>query len=478
MAEIELQEGSLKEVWNVSFSLMVMFFSMMTMTFIDRLYLANYSQAALTAAASVGTLCWALTLGWSTLSMMSEVFVAQFNGAKLYQRLGEPVWQTLWIAFLSFFFFIPISLIGGVSLRNAGMLNHFEASFFQWSMLFAPIQVILTAFSGFYIGQGKTRIVKWLAVLGNTVNIILDPIFIFGVPGYFPSLGIAGAAIATAIGFFIQVVILAFLFFHRKNAQQFGTRNYRLIPELLFKCLKVGTPPALFVLFELLGWAIFYWMMSKIGTVHIVVASVCQSILLLFLFFGLGLEKGVAAVAGNLIGARKLEKVSRVARSGVLLVSIFASITLLLFTLFPDALITWFFNNPEALETDQSILEISASLLPELKSYIQSGLVFIAIYLAFENTRWVFSGILTAAGDTLFLMICGVISVWVFLLLPTYLFVFRPLADVYIAFYIWIFYSASATSIVFYRYRSGSWKNKYLVEEEERLPVSEPEQTL
>lgn len=478
MSKIVLQEGSLKEVWNVSFSLMVMFFSMMTMTFIDRLYLANYSQAALTAAASIGTLCWALTLGWSTLSMMSEVFVAQFNGARLYQKLGEPVWQTLWIAGISLLFFLPIAFFGGSFLKQAGLFNHLEASYFQWSMLFAPIQVTLTAFSGFYIGQGKTAIVKWLAVLGNTVNIILDPIFIFGIPGYFPSLGVAGACIATGIGFFIQVVVFAFLFFSRKNAEEYGTRNFHLKTDLLFKCLKVGTPPALFVLFELMGWAIFYWMMSKIGTTHIVVASVCQSILLLFLFFGLGLEKGVAAVAGNLIGARKIDKVSRVARSGAMLVFLFALFTLLLFTLFPDALITWFFNNPEALETDQSILHLTASQLPELKANVQSGLIFVAIYLALENTRWVFSGILTSAGDTLFLMVSGVISVWVFMLLPTFFLVYRPLAPVDIAFYIWVFYSFCATAIVFYRYQSGVWKNKYLVEEESPSEISEPEQIL
>lgn len=55
--------------------------------------------------------------------------------------------------------------------------------------------------------------------------------------------------------------------------------------------MRVGIPPALFVLFELLGWATFYMMMERISTKHILVASVTQSILLLFLFFGLGLEK-------------------------------------------------------------------------------------------------------------------------------------------------------------------------------------------
>jgi len=444
---------------------------MVAMMFADRLFLSYYSADALSAATSAGTLFWAGSFMCVTFAAMGEVFVAQYNGSKQYQKLGSPVWQMIWFSGLSFIFFFALGSFGSDYFMKIGLMNSNEVEYFRWNNYYAPWLTLLTAISAFYIGQGKTSIIKWMGVLGNGVNIILDPIFIFGKFG-FPSMGIKGAAIATGIGIIVQVAIIGTLFLRKKNQESFGTGNWRFNKSLFFKCMRVGAPPALFVLFELLGWATFYMMMERISTKHILVASITQSILLLFLFFGLGLEKGAAAIAGNLIGAKKHHEVKRLFWSGIKLSLIFGVVLSIFLGTFSDFFINLFFKNPDALTG--SALGISPEMLGEVKTALKFAMVTLIIYLTLESVRWLLSGLLTSAGDTFVPMILGLISIWCFILLPTYFFVVIPKAPIERALNIWVFYSFMAATLFLIRFARGKWKEKKLISDGEGEPSPAP----
>ncbi|WP_420421089.1 MATE family efflux transporter [Simkania sp.] len=458
----EIREGSLSQLWKISSSLMVSFFSMVAMMFCDRLFLANYSASALSAAASAGTLFWAGNFMVVTLCAMSEVFVAQYNGAKRYNKLGEPVWQMIWLAIFSCIFFFCLGTFGSNQLYSFGFFNSDEVLYFKWNNFFAPAFSLLAAISAFFIGQGKTQIIKWMAILGNVVNIILDPLFIFGVKGWIPEMGIKGAAIATGLGVILQIVVLGAIFLRQNNREFFGTNDWKFKKGQCWNVLKIAMPPAFFVMFELIGWALFYKMMEKLSPTHILVTSVTQSVLLLLIFFGLAIEKGAAAVAGNLIGAKLFHEVKRVFKSGVILGLCFSGVLAVVLIGFPNYLIEWFFHNPAALEGD---FVFSPELLLSAKSAIKFALAVMVVYLTFENIRFLLGGMLTAAGDTMFLMIAGAGSIWLFMLAPTYFFMVKPQANVEVAFYIWMFYSAVTALILYIRFAMGKWREKHLIDE-------------
>jgi multidrug resistance protein, MATE family len=464
----EISSGSLKEVWRVTLPLMISSLSMFTMFFVDRLFLANYSTAALNAAASAGTLCWSAILFWSTLAMMAEIFVSQYNGAKRYEKLGEPVWQMIWLSAGSILFFIPMAIWGsGMVYASPSQSSHAELA--RWVMFMAPLFAFQAALSAFFIGQGKTSIVRWLAILGNLVNMGLDPLFIFGFKGIIPSMGIKGACIATGIGTFVQVVIFAIVFLRKENRRDFGTSKWRFQMRQFIGCIKVGLPPSISVSFEVMGWAVFYWMMTQVSDLHIVTTSLVQSILILFLFFGFGLEKGVATVAGNLIGAGKIHLVRKAIVSGAKLMGFFSLFITICLTIFPDAILNLFLNNPHFIEG----VDIAGSVvsIDEVRSLAKFGMLITIFYLVLENTRWLFSGVLTAAGDTLFLMIANTVAVWVFMIIPTYYIVVVPKRGVEVSFWIWISYALLAFSLIYFRYRQGKWKGRNLIEEMEQEPA-------
>lgn len=447
MALTKHEEGSLRELWAIAYPLMLSSFSMMAMLFVDRIMLALYSTEALNATVNAATFGWAFIFSWFVLTGISEVFVAQHNGANQKHLFGTYVWQMIWLSIGSIFFFVPLSIWGSYQLYGTGMEQELERQYFWWMMLFGPASPLYAALCGFFIGQGKTRIITVLAIGANILNGIFDYILIFGIEGWVPSYGITGAAIATSVGLFFQIFVLAVLFFKKENRQNYGTANWAFCPESFWRCLKVGFPGALFVAVELFGWAAYYTLMTNKSENHIMVASLCQSIAILFFFFGEGINKAATAIAGNYIGGKKTEAISKMMIAGLQLHLIFFSIILFLFFIASDSTIELFMS------------KASFEQKEALYSTMKIGLFCVLFYTLFEGLRILISGVLTAAGDTVFLLLAGASSVWILLILPIYFFVYEGDAPIEIACIFCALYSLLASLIYLRRFLKGKWKS-------------------
>ncbi|HEY4255480.1 MAG TPA: MATE family efflux transporter, partial [Chlamydiales bacterium] len=383
-------EASFRELWSISYPLMISTLASLFMIFTDRIFLARYSLSAMNAVTNAGTLAWAFMAGFSMITAMSEVFVAQYNGAKRFEKLGTPVWQMLWFSLFSFAFFIPMGIWGSDFVFRGDPGAVLETDYFRWLMFFGPSVSIMTAFAGFFIGRGKTSMLIWLAVIANVINIALDWVLIFGIPGIVPELGVNGAAIATCLGYVFQAAMLGYFFLRKSNREQFGTSNWHLDWAEMKKCFRVGIPQGVFSCLEIVGWAVFYWMMTSVSEKHITVSSICQSFVILLSFFFDGLSRGAAAVAGNLIGAKKHHLVSRVLRSGFWLLLLFSLVTAVFLVIdSKDTTNFLFFDH-----FNGSAVSLDASF----EGSLSTCLIFAFIYLFFEGCRWLLSGLLVAAG--------------------------------------------------------------------------------
>jgi MATE family multidrug resistance protein len=448
-------EGSIRELWKVSFPLMVSSLASLFMIFTDRIFLAHYSVDALNASVNAGTLAWAFMAAVGMITAMSEIFVAQYNGAKQYKRLGIPTWQMIWFSLFSFAFFIPMAIWGGNAIYGGDLHANLEIPYFQLLMLFGPSYALMTAFAGFFIGRGKTQMMIWLAIIANLINIVLDWILIFGVEGLVPEMGIHGAAIATCIGYFFESAVLGYFFLKKENRVQFGTSYWRLNLKEMKKCFKVGLPQGIFYGLEVLGWAAFYWMMTQMGETHITMSSICQTFAILLSFFCDGLSRGAAALAGNFIGSRRYDLVHKVLKSGFCLLTLFTMATAFILLLDPvDLVRLLFIENPGVVS----------------EGSLKICMVLAFAYIFFDGLRWLFSGLLVAAGDSFFLLIAGSLSVWVFLLAPVYFIVVKQNLAVEYAWGLTVFYAALFFLVYWARFQQGSWKNITLVDRKEDRP--------
>lgn len=451
MALTKHEEGSIRELWAIAFPLMLSSFSVMSMLFVDRILLARYSTAAFNASVNASTVGWAFVFSWMVLTGIAEVFVAQYNGANQKDKLGEPVWQMIWLSLLSSLFFIPLALWGGPFFFQLSPYVVLESEYFKWMMLFGPSFTLYTALSSFFVGRGKTHLITAIAIIANVVNASLDYVLIFGIEGYTPSLGITGAVIATCGSSLFQVLILWVIFLKPKYRQEFGTAKYQFQPELFLKCLKVGIPSSVFVAIEVFGWAAFYSMMTVMGERYITVAGINQSIVIMFYFFAEGISKATSAIVGNFIGARATHQVAKVVKAGVQLNVIFFLLLITIFSFMEGTLMQLFL--PDA----------SSEFIGSLGNTLYICLICSSFYLFFEGLRYTLSGVLTAAGDTIFLLIAGSLSVWLLFVIPVYISMMYFGASVETAMYLGVFYSCGVCVIYLWRFLEGQWKTKVLI---------------
>lgn len=438
--------ASFPELWSLAFPLMISSLSVMLMVFVDRILLAHYSTEAMNAAVNASTFGWAMMASWMVLAGISEVFVAQYNGAGFREKIGEPVWQMIWVSLLSIAFFIPMAIWGGKLFYYDAIPEHQIArEYFKWMMFFGPAYPFYSALCGFFVGRGKTVLITVLAICANFVNGLLDWLLIFGWKDIIPSLGPTGAAIATSGSLIFQVAVLFYFFLKKKNRTDFGTGRYAIHLPALSQCLKIGFPGALFVGLEIFGFAVYFWLMTKVGESYITIAGICQSVVILFYFFADGVNKAATAVAGNLLGSKRTDLMNNVFSAGLKMHVLFFFFLLCLFYFFSDDLVMQFL--PDA--SEEKIANINNSL--------SLGLLCMVFYMFFEGVRLLLIGILTAAGDTLFLSIAGILTVWLLFVLPVYLIIVVGHAPEIVGPLLCIFYSAVASGIYFRRYLSDKW---------------------
>src|SRR5438046_422766 len=122
--------GSLKEIWAVSWPLMLGLLSGALMFFSDRIILANYSVHAMNGAANGGIVGWTALVFPLAIAEITEVFVGRSNGEGNLRAIGRPVWQMLWISLMM----LPLLSIGSALLAPsifAGTGNtQFESDYF------------------------------------------------------------------------------------------------------------------------------------------------------------------------------------------------------------------------------------------------------------------------------------------------------------------------------------------------------------
>lgn len=412
------QEGSVKELLALSFPLMLSSLSVLFMFFSDRWFLAQYSTDAHNAAVSATTFGWSFIYGWMCLAGISEVFVAQYNGAKLPHKLGEPVWQMIWLAVVSWIFFIPLAYWGPTLFFGTADQSIFERDYFSIMLLFGPFSVLYSALCGFFIGQGKAKLITWVVVFANVFNIFMDWILIFGIEGWIPSYGVKGAAVATSLATIFQGAILGVIFLSRENRQHYGSSSWKLDLKALMQCLKIGLPTALFITAEILAFACYYMVMRDKGIVFITVAGICQSILIVFFFFPEGINKATTAIVGNLIGAGRAHLIPKVLKSGIIL-NFFFLIFVTAFLLLGMPFII-----------DQFLPYADQVFIDEIRGSLQISLLLFGVFMGLESLRMQLSGILTACGDTMFLLVSGTAFVWVGMWLPVYLLIAKGTAPV------------------------------------------------
>ncbi|MCE5295084.1 MAG: hypothetical protein LLF94_10805 [Chlamydiales bacterium] len=401
--------GSLREVWAVSWPLMLSLSSTSLMNFADRMYLAHFSLSAMNAITCASTFCFVLLAFPLTCCEITGVFVGRYHGQDALNKIGKPVWQMLWFALLSWPLFMLTSRIVVPFIFPDGSQ---EATYFVTSLDFGPMQLSSFALMGFFLGIGRTKIITLSTVLANLLNLVLAPILIFGTP-FTPSLGVKGAAIATGLSLTFQALFLLRLFLKKEHRERYATSPSMLKLSLLKEMLFLGMPAGIGRSAESIAHSLFFKIIALAGAIELTSASIAQSFYMLVVFCVYGISKGMTAIVSNLVGANAVENIPKA------IFSAFKVHTMIFLLLLAFAYAGAEVILEKALSTEDSYL----LAMPEFVSTVKTTMFFMSVFFLLKGFSWILVGHLTALGDTKFIMYVNGLTHWIGYILPIYLLV-------------------------------------------------------
>lgn len=323
--------------------LMESIFAICDMYFVSRL--GDKAIAVVGLTESLMTMIYAIAVG---LAMATTGIVARRIGEKNDRAASVAASQAILIGiFLSVILAIPGILFGKQILG----LMHAEAEVIQIGTSFTRIMlggnvVIMLLFINNAIlrSAGAPALSMRVLLLANVLNVILDPLLIFGI-GPFPELGITGAAIATTIGRGIGVLYQFYLLFNRKSRIELFIKDFRLRLSIMAKVLFLSGGGVIQHLIATSSWLILYRILAEYKSEVIAGYTIAIRIFIFFLLPAWGISNAAATLVGQNLGAGDSKRAERSVWKISLINSIYMGLVMLAFLIFPNLFIQ-FFSEP------------------------------------------------------------------------------------------------------------------------------------
>jgi len=448
-------EGGYGEFLVIAGPLILMTSSWSIQQFVNRIFLTWHSKEALDASTPAAILNMALMSFFMGTVTYAETFVAQYYGAKRYQRIGPSFWQGIYVA-----------IIGGIVLLiaapfakpifhfvgHAPAVQHNEVVFFQILCLGAMPALASMAMAGFFAGRGETWPVMWVNFLGMAVNIVLDYLLIFGKFG-FPEWGIKGAGIATVSANVVEALVYMALLAKPSHERKYHTLSgWRFDAGLFGRLLRFGAPSGIQFFIDLGAFAVFLLFVGRLGEDPQAATNIAFSINTVAFMPMLGSGFAVSILVGQYLGRDRPGVAQKAAYSGFHLTFAYMAVIAALYVLAPQLFLAPFAANADP-KTFPAIAALTVILLR-----------FVAVYSIFDTMNIIFSSAIKGAGDTRFVMLMIIVLSTFALVIPTFVAVVLLHENLYVAWTIASIYFSLLGFAFLFRFLGGKWKRMRVIE--------------
>ena len=423
--------------------------------FADRVFLSRYSDVAIQGSLPGGILSWLFICLIVAAVGYSGTFVAQFWGAGSRHDAASAFAQGLWLTLASVPLLaasIPLGfLIFNLSGHSPDVIAAEKAyySILQFGGVFCALGA---AFSGYFTGIGRTRIVGVANIVGNLANMLLDWMFIFGKCGC-GEWGIAGAGWATAISAAIPCVILGIALFWDPAFR--GKRLLalmRLKPALFVRIIRYGVPSGLHIFLDVLTFTVFVMLTGRLDAMSFAASNIGFAINHLSFAPLMGLSQGASVLVGQFQGEGDSTAAFRAALSCLLIGLAYVGL-FIVFILTCSGMCMDFFRNDDSLFDPASFRAAGHMLM-----------AILSCWAAFDAVTLILEGAIKGAGDTRYVM---------FVQLGVSFVIWMPLVFAVMAFHPtigWMWgtmpiYCGICATLILVRFIRGKWKRIRLVQD-------------
>lgn len=310
---------------------------------VDSIFVGMYNPNALTAvslAFPVQSLMIAFSVG---TAVGINSLLARRLGEKHFDDANAAAANGLFIAFISSVAFAVLGAIFSGVFVSAFTQNQ------EVIVMGKQYLVICTVFSmGMFLqvtaerllqATGQTIYNMVTQMTGAIVNIILDPILIFGLLG-FPEMGIVGAAVATVIGQFVGMGLALFLNYKKNHEISIKFKGFKPNGRIIGDIYKVGFPS---IIMQSITSVMTVGMNKILGSDNAITVFGIYFKLQSFIFMPVfGLSNGMVPIVGYNFGAKKKERIINTIKMAVILSVSIMFIGMVIFLIFSKQLLLMF----------------------------------------------------------------------------------------------------------------------------------------
>ena len=355
-------------------------FAVVDVFFVSKLGASAVATVGLTE--SMLALIYTVAMG---LSIGVTAMVARRTGEREPDRAAVTAVQAIALGV------IVAGLLGGPGAFFAGDLLRImgatpdvvtQGSMFTRIMLGGNVVIMLIfLINAIFRGAGDAAIAMRVLWLSNGLNIILDPIFIFGL-GPVPALGVTGAAVATTIGRGTGVLFQFYALARRSERVKVTRRHLQLSPATMLQLIKLSGTGTFQVLVGTASWIGLVRVLATFGSEALAGYTIAIRIILFALLPAWGLSNAAATMVGQGLGARKPDRAERAVWIAGRYNLAFLGLSGLLFFLFAGPIVHLFTSEPTVSE------------------YARRGLRIVSLGFPFYAYGMVLTQSFNGAGDT------------------------------------------------------------------------------
>ena len=394
-----LEGPPLKTLLWLSWPAIVANYVNMAYNLINALWLGRLGIDEFDAPTITSTVIWTFQSIGMAYSTAGSTIISQYFGGGEYRRsLKSSGFTITFLLLLSIAITFPTYLatpwiVSAMSTPQS--VYPYAVSYMKISMLGTPLVFITFALTSIMNSYGDTRTPTKVNVAGIVLNMILDPLLIFGLLGL-PRMEVEGAAIASNVARLFQVIGLLLALKRGKLGINISMQDLSL-DGYIFKLInKVGLPLAVQNVVINLAFSIMMTIVAYFGDAPVAAYGVTLRLLDIVQSFTWGVNRGVSIMVAQALGAGRMDRAKSIASLSHRFVFAILSVGALLISIFRAQLIRAFINDDAVVAVGSSLMIAFAASLPFL------GLFFTSSALA------------TGSGKTLSFTILSIVRLYVF----------------------------------------------------------------
>lgn len=414
---------------------------------VDTLMVSKAGEAAVSGVALTTNINLLIIQVMAALATGGAVVCSQYNGRK---DTEEATFAAAQLETVLLVFSVAAALICAVFGHR--MLPAIFGKVEEMVMHSAWIYMFVTALSYPFLGVynagaaifrsvGNSKVSMILSVLMNAINIVLNAVLVM--MGY----GVLGVALATLVSRIVCGICMVILVTKPYNPLQLK-RLRELLPnrKMITRILRIGIPSGIENSMFQVGKLMVVSMITKFGTAAIAANSVSYSVIEFPNIPGMSMGLALITVVGNCLGAGEIEQAKKYTKKLMVLAYAGDWIMNALLFVFAPQVVGVFSLSKEA--TDMAV---------EVLRWFSSVAVFIwPLSFTLPNA-------LRAAGDVKFTMLTGIISMWLFRVLCSYILAVVCNMGI-LGVWFGMFIDWAVRSLLFaVRYLSGRWQMKKVI---------------